>query len=51
MAPCTRAKHENPAFPLILMLGGDIIVRSNWRTFLSEFSEVLGDGDVARLPC
>lgn len=30
--------YGHPAFPLILMLGGDITLRSNWKGYLKEFS-------------
>lgn len=30
--------YGHPAFPLILQLGGDIMVRSNWKGFLEEFA-------------
>lgn len=30
--------YGHPAFPLILQLGGEIMVRSNWKGFLQEFA-------------
>ena len=29
--------YAHPAFPIILQLGGDIIIRSNWKQYLEEF--------------
>jgi tRNA (guanine-N7-)-methyltransferase len=31
--------YGHPAFPLILLLGGEIMVRSNWKGFLQEFAK------------
>lgn len=30
--------YAHPSFPLLLMLGGDIVVRSNWEGYLREFA-------------
>ena len=40
-----RRWHAHPSFPLVPLLGGDIEVRSNWLSYLTEFAqaaEVLG---------
>lgn len=34
--------HGSPAFPALLSLGGEIDVRSNWKTYLDEFQQALG---------
>lgn len=31
--------YGHPAFPLILQLGGEIMIRSNWKGFLQEFAK------------
>ena len=33
--------YGHPSFPLILQLGGDILVRSNWETYLNEFAQAV----------
>lgn len=33
--------YAHPAFPLILQLGGEILVRSNWKEYLQEFADSL----------
>ena len=38
----SRYKHRwyaNPSFPLLLQLGGNILIRSNWKAYLEEFGE------------
>lgn len=37
-----RRWHGAPVFPTIVALGGHIEVRSNWKTYLDEFSQALG---------
>lgn len=36
-----RRWHAHPVLPAILALGGEIELRSNWRTYADEFSEAL----------
>ncbi len=36
-----RRWHGHPAFPRLLMLGGNLVLRSNWRLYLEEFSRAL----------
>jgi tRNA G46 methylase TrmB len=36
-----RRWHAHPVLPAILALGGEIELRSNWRTYADEFAEVL----------
>jgi tRNA G46 methylase TrmB len=31
--------YAHPGFPILLRLGGDIIIRSNWKTYLEEFAK------------
>jgi tRNA G46 methylase TrmB len=31
--------YGHPCFPILLQLGGDIVVRSNWRGYLTEFAK------------
>lgn len=43
----SRRWHGHPVFPLLLGLGGRLILRSNWRTYLDEFETAFR---VASLP-
>lgn len=52
--------YAHPSFPIILMLGGDLIVRSNWKQYLDEFQSSLeicddflslGIGDEISITC
>lgn len=43
----SRRWHGHPVFPLLIGLGGRLIVRSNWRTYLDEFETAFR---VANLP-
>jgi tRNA G46 methylase TrmB len=36
-----RRWHAHPVLPAILALGGEIELRSNWRTYVEEFAEAL----------
>jgi tRNA G46 methylase TrmB len=36
-----RRWHAHPVLPAILALGGEIELRSNWRTYADEFAEAL----------
>lgn len=36
-----RRWHASPVFPSILSLGGELTVRSNWRTYVDEFEQAL----------
>lgn len=46
--PCPKKKvfknrwYAHPSFPLILKLGGEILIRSNWEGYLKEFSKSVG---------
>ncbi|CAB9511005.1 Methyltransferase [Seminavis robusta] len=33
--------YGHPSFPLILQLGGDIVIRSNWELYLQEFAQAV----------
>jgi len=33
--------HAHPSFPLILQLGGDVVVRSNWEGYLNQFASAV----------
>jgi tRNA (guanine-N7-)-methyltransferase len=43
----TSRWYGHPSFPLILQLGGDIVVRSNWETYLDEFAQAVLIADEA----
>lgn len=36
-----RRWHAHPVFPVLLALGGDIELRSNWRVYIDEFAQAL----------
>lgn len=40
-AQLNRRWHGSPVFPYLLKLGGEIELRSNWKTYLDEFSEAV----------
>lgn len=33
--------YAHPSFPLLLQLGGDIVIRSNWEIYLEEFAQAV----------
>jgi SAM-dependent methyltransferase len=39
--------YGHPSFPLLLQLGGDIVIRSNWETYLNEFAQAVLFADEA----
>ena len=53
-AQLARRVHGHPAFPLLIALGGDVELRSNWQIFVEEFGvalHLLGHAScIARVP-
>jgi len=46
-----RRWHGHPAFPLLLSLGGELELRSNWKVYTEEFCEALNIATPSGMNC